>query len=80
MSNGSDLLVGLFAAALVPIIALRIIRGLREGRLPVYRTQLTREEDAGKFRMLLALHGASLVLVGAIAADLLFKLGLREAL
>lgn len=78
--NGSDLLMGLFAAALVPIISLRIIRGLREGRLPVYRTQLSREEDAGKFGALLDLHCASLVLIGAIAANLLFKLGLRDIL
>jgi hypothetical protein len=75
-----DLLVGLVAAALLPLIAWRIGRGLREGRLPVYRTGLARDDGPARFRLLLALHILSFVLVAAIAADLLFKLGLREAL
>lgn len=72
-----ELLVGLFALALVPLIALRIARGLREGRLPVYRTSLRREESKAKFAVLLALHALSLALVAIVAADLLLGLGFR---
>lgn len=75
-----ELLVGLFALALVPLIALRIGRGLREGRLPLYRTYQRREDDGAKFALLLALHALSLALVAIVAADLLLGLGLREAL
>jgi hypothetical protein len=75
-----DLLVGLFALALVPLIAMRIRRGIREGRVPVYRTYLTREENRAKFNVLLLLHALSLVLIAAVAADLLLGLGFREAL
>ena len=75
-----DMLVGLIGLVLLPMIAWRIVRGLREGRLPVYRTYLSREESGSKFAVLLALHVASFVLVGLIAADLLLGLGLKEAL
>jgi hypothetical protein len=78
--GGADLLVGLVALALVPLIALRLSRGLHQGRLPLYRTYVSREADRGKFAALLALHALSLILVAAIAADLLFNLGIREAL
>jgi hypothetical protein len=75
-----DLLVGLVALALVPLIALRLYRGFSEGRLPVYRTYLRREENRSKFGVLLALHALSLVIVAGIAADLLFNLGLKDML
>lgn len=75
-----DLLVGLVALALLPLIGWRILRGLRDGRLPLYRTNLAREEDGAKFAVLLGLHGLSFILIGAVAADLLFGLGLREML
>lgn len=78
MAAGADLLVGLVALVLVPLIALRLWRGLRDGRLPLYRTYVTREAGQGKFGFLLALHALSLVLVAGIAADLLLGLGLRE--
>ena len=80
MASGETLLVGMFALGIVPFIALRIARGLREGRLPVYRTYLTKADDRVKFTALLALHAVSLVLVATIAADLLLNLGLRERL
>lgn len=75
--QGEDLVVGLVALALLPLIALRIWRGLRDGRLPVYRTYLTRQENAGKFAFLLTLHALSFVVIALVAADLLFGLGLR---
>jgi hypothetical protein len=80
MRSGDDLLVGLLALALVPLIALRLWRGVRDGRLPLYRTYLTREAGRGRFGLLLALHALSLVLIAVVAADLLFHLGIREML
>ncbi|HEX8308193.1 MAG TPA: hypothetical protein VF645_07215 [Allosphingosinicella sp.] len=80
MASGEDLLVGLIALALVPLIAWRLRRGLKEGRLPLYRTYVRRDEARSKFALLLGLHALSLVLVAAIAADLLFQLGLKERL
>ena len=72
--------VGLVCLALLPLIAWRILRGLREGRLPLYRTYIERGDNAAKFGMLLALHATTFVLIGVGAADLLFNLGIREAL
>jgi hypothetical protein len=80
MAQGEDLLVGIIGAALLPMIAWRIRRGLKEGRLPLYRTYVSREEAGSKFGLLLGLHALSFVLVGVVAADLLFQLGLKEAL
>jgi hypothetical protein len=76
----SDLLVGLVALALLPLIAMRIVRGLRQGQLPVYRSRLSREAEAGKFNALLILHVLSFIIVALVAADLLFGLGLKERL
>lgn len=77
---GQDLFVGLLGLALLPLIALRLWRGLRDGRLPLYRTYVSRADARGKFAFLLALHALSLVLVAGIAADLLLNLGIREKL
>ena len=74
--QSENLLVGLVALALLPLIGLRVWRGLRDGRLPVYRTYLTREQNAAKFTFLLILHALSFVVVALVAADLLFDLGL----
>jgi hypothetical protein len=76
----SDILVGLVALALVPLIALRIRRGLRDGRLPIYRTYVQRDEQPGRFRFMLALHCLSLLLIAVAAADLLLGLGIRDRL
>lgn len=80
MGRSEDLLVGLIALALLPLIAWRIRRGLKEGRLPLYRTYVGRDEAGSRFGALLALHVLSFILVAAIAADLLFQLGFKEAL
>jgi hypothetical protein len=80
MGRSEDLLVGAIALALLPMIALRLRRGLKEGRLPLYRTYVGRDEAGSKFGLLLALHALSFVLVAVIAADLIFQLGLKEAL
>jgi hypothetical protein len=80
MGRSEDLLVGAIGLALLPMIAWRIRRGLKEGRLPLYRTYVSREEAGSKFGLLLGLHALSFVLVAVIAADLLFQFGLKEAL
>jgi hypothetical protein len=76
-SRSEDVLIGFVALVLVPLIGRRIWRGLREGRLPLYRTYLSRDAGAAKFNFLLLVHVLSLVLMAAIAADLLFDWGLR---
>ena len=76
--NGEDLLVGLICLSLVPLIASRILRGLRTGRVPVYRTYIDRDVDRTKFTVLLIVHALSRALVAVIAADLLLALGFRS--
>ena len=78
MGRAEDLFVGLIGLALLPLIAWRIRRGLREGRLLIYRTYLSRDESGSKFGLLLALHALSFIVVAVVAADLLLGLGLRE--
>jgi hypothetical protein len=80
MSGGENLFVGLVGLALLPMIGWRIRRGLVEGRLPVYRSYLTREESESRFCLLLGVHVASFVVVAVISADLLLGLDLKEAL
>lgn len=77
MGRSEDLLVGAIAFALLPLIALRVRRGLKEGRLPLYRTYVGRDEAGSKFGLLLALHALSFLAVALIAADLLLGLGIR---
>jgi hypothetical protein len=79
MSRSEDILVGFIGLILLPLIALRIVRGLREGRVPLYRTYVSREESEAKFATLLGLHILSFIIVAAIAADLLLNLDLRNA-
>lgn len=73
--TGENILVGLVCLALVPLIASRLLRGLRTGRLPVYRTTIDRHDDGAKFNALLIVHAVSLALIAFIAADLLLGLG-----
>ena len=80
ISPSEDLLVGLIGLVLLLLIARRVLRGLREGQLPLYRTYVRRSEGEAKFAALLGVHVLSFFAVGAIAADLLLNLGLRESL
>ena len=75
-----DLVMGGLALLLVPLIGWRIYRGLRTGRLPLYRTSIDRGAGGGRFELLLVLHLLSLLLVSVVAADHLLGLGLRERL
>ena len=76
--QGENIFVGLVALALLPLLGLRIVRGLRDGTLPLYRTRIAREEDRTRFIVLLVLHALSFAVVAVIAADLLLGLGLRR--
>ncbi len=78
--RSDDLIAGAFALALMPFIVWRIVRGLRDGRLPLYRTAIGRDAGASRFGILLFLHLLSLLIVGTIAADLLLGLGLKGRL
>jgi hypothetical protein len=80
IDNPADLLVGLIALVLVALIGRRIARGMRDGRLPLYRSAIHRADGSAKFNALLVLHALSLLLVALVAADLLLGLGLRERL
>jgi hypothetical protein len=75
-----EMFVGLVALVLLPVIALRIIRGIQQGRLPVYRTYIERDDDRAKFGTMLAIHAATFVLMAIVAADLLFNLDVRDLL
>ena len=79
-SNGENLLVGLLALALLPVIGWRIWRGLTQGELPLYRTRVDRGIGAGKFNFLLGLHVLIFLLIAVVAADLLLGLWLKERL
>lgn len=78
--SGENLLVGLVALTLLPLIGWRIFRGLRDGWLPLYRTRLRRADSSSKFNALLALHALAFLLIAVVAADLLLNLGLRSSL
>jgi len=79
-SQPENLLVGLVALALLPFIGWRILRGLRDGRLPLYRTYVNRGDDRAKFGALLVLHALSLAIIALVAGDLLLNLGIRDRL
>lgn len=79
--QGENILVGLVALALVPVIGWRIWRGLKDGQLPLYRTRIDRAEaGAAKFNFLLGLHALIFLLIAVVAVDLLLGLGLKERL
>ena len=79
-SQGENLVVGLIALALLPVIGWRIWRGLKQGELPLYKTRIDRGVGAGKFNFLLGLHVLIFLLIAVVAADLLLGLGLKERL
>ena len=79
-SAGENLVVGLIALALLPVIGWRIWRGVTQGELPLYKTRIDRSVGAAKFNFLLGLHVLLFLLIGVVAADLLLGLGLKERL
>jgi hypothetical protein len=79
-SNSENLIAGLIALALLPVIGWRIWRGLKQGELPLYRTRIDRSVGAAKFNVLLGLHVLLFLLIAVVAVDLLLGLGLKERL
>ena len=79
-STSENLVVGLIALALLPVIGWRIWRGVKQGELPLYKTRIDRSAGAGKFNFLLVLNVLIFLLIAIVAADLLLGLGLKERL
>jgi hypothetical protein len=69
--RSENVLVGLIAGALVPWIGWRLARALRERRLPIGRSHVSRDERAGAFYLLFAFYAASAVAAAFICLDLL---------
>ena len=78
--QGENILVGLVALALLPVIGWRIWRGIRDGQLPLYRTRIDRSVGGARFNFLLVLHILVFLLIAVVAIDLLLGLGLKERL
>ena len=78
--RSEDALVGLIALAVVPWLVWRLRRGLVEGKLPIGRSHLLRDERPGAFRALFAVYVAAAALMGFIAADLLVGIDFRQAI
>ena len=76
--RGDEILVGVIALAIVPLLVRRIVRALSTGVMPLYRTRLNRAEAGStKFNALVALNVAAALLMLVIGLDLLLGLGLR---
>jgi hypothetical protein len=78
-SRSEDLLVGIIALAVVPWSLWIIRRGLRDGRLPIGRGYVRREERPTPFNVLLLLYAAAAAGALYISLDLLFGMGARGA-
>lgn len=79
-SSAENIVVGLIALALLPVIGWRIWRGIKGGQLPLYKTRIDRSAGVAKFNVLLGLHFLLFVLIAVVATDLLLGLGLKERL
>ena len=80
ISRSDDLLVGVISLGLVPWIAWIVARGLRDGRLPIGRGYVRKDERRGAFTVLLGFYLISAGLVGLIGLDLLLGLDLKGRL
>ena len=70
-----ELLVGCVSLLLVvPWLAWTLRRGLSEGRLPIGRKYLTRQERPGPFKALFGSYAVALLLIAFVGVDLLFGL------
>ncbi len=77
--RSEDTLVGLIAAVVVvPWTLWTISRGLRDGKLPIGRAYVRRDERAGPFWVLLALYVGAAGMALFISLDLLFGPTLRK--
>jgi len=79
ISRSEDLLVGIVAAAVVvPWTTWTVARGLRDGRLPIGRSYVRRDERAGPFWVLFTFYVAAASMAVFISLDLLFGPTLRK--
>ena len=75
-----DGLVGLIALALIPWIGWTVRRGLKDGKLPIGRSYVRRDERRGAYRALLTLWVVMALISAMIGLDLLFGFDLRSRL
>ena len=75
--RSEDGLVGLIALALIPWIGWTVRRGLKDGKLPIGRSYVRRDERPGAYRALLGLWVAMAVISAMIGLDLLFGFDVR---
>ena len=75
--RSDDLLVGIIGLGLLPWIGWTLHRGMRDGRLPIGRAYVSRDERRGAYRMLLGLYAAAALLVAHITLDLLVGVRVR---
>jgi len=81
ISRSEDLLVGIIAAVVVvPWTTWTIARGIRDGRLPIGRGYVRRDERAAPYWVLLAFYVAAAVMAVFISLDLLFGPTVRKFL
>jgi hypothetical protein len=81
ISRSEDLLVGIIAAAVVvPWTTWIVARGLRDGRLPIGRGHVRRDERAGPYWVLLSFYAAAALTAVFISLDLLFGPTFRKLL
>lgn len=73
--RSEETLVGIITLAAVPWIVWILRRGVREGRLPIGKAYVRRDERPGAFRTLFAFYVAAALMMAFIAADLLVGLG-----
>ncbi len=77
--RSEDTLVGIIAAlVVVPWTVWTISHGLRDGKLPIGRAYVRRDERAAPFWVLLALYVAAAGMAAFISLDLLFGPTLRK--
>ena len=79
ISRSEDVFVGVVALVLVPWTARVVMRGLREGRLPLGRSYIGRDRP-GAFATLIAFYAAAGIMAGFIAMDLLLKIRIGDSL
>lgn len=75
ISRSEDLLVGIVALGILPWTVWIIRRGLRDGKLPIGRSYVRRDERAAPFWLLLGLYVCAALMMLFIALDLLFGIG-----
>ena len=76
--RGEEVLVGALCLVLALIMTRRMWGALEAGEMPLYRTRLRKADvSAGKYRALVALNAALVVVILVVAVDLLLGLDLR---